>query len=124
MRRPRREQIVAGIAALLLAVFAIQQLGVLRDRARRERLRQDLLRLALAQESYHYDRKVYGADPADVAEWGFRPRADADIVVREATAVGWSAVARHREGAIRCYLYVRDAAPLGPATSDGVVTCR
>lgn len=119
----RRERVVAVVAGALLLLFAVDQLGALLERRRRDVLRQDLRSLAVAQESYYYDHRVYGADPAEVRSWGFEPSAKAAIDVVEATRDGWSAVAVHAASDTRCYLVIRGAAPLGPATEDGVVQC-
>lgn len=124
MRRLTRRERVAGIvAAVLVTAGALHWAGTLRARARRDALRQHLVRLAMVQESYRYDRQIYGADPAEFVAWGFQMPSDGRIEIVEATGTGWSAVATHPGSGTRCYLFVREAAPVGPATEDGVVAC-
>lgn len=118
----RRERTVVTIAAVLLVILAAQVAGDLRARARRDAVRRELLRFALAQESYYYDHRIYAADPSAMTDRGLRLWA-ARIVVREATRQGWSAVAEHAAGRVRCFLVVRDAAPVGAATREGEVRC-
>jgi hypothetical protein len=102
---------------------SVSSLGVCSRVPSRAEMRFALTSFALAQESYFHDHRVYGNDLAMFRDRGFSPTPRATIVVNEATAVGWSATARHAETRARCFLYVRDAAPLGPATREGVVSC-
>lgn len=112
------------VAALgLLAAVGSGEIATWRERGRARALRSDLMRFAAAQESYFYDHRVYAPDPAALAVTGFSPSPGARIQVNEATLAGWSATASHGETHMRCYLFVRAAAPLGSATVAGTVHC-
>lgn len=108
--------------ALLLAV-GVPELSAARRRSVQAVIRADLRRLAAAQESYFYDHRVYGADLPQLQGTGFRPSPGVRLVVNEATQTGWSAGASHPEWPAGCFLFVRDAAPVGSATTPGVIGC-
>lgn len=117
------ERLVVFLLVVLVALVVAQQVEAAKERSLRAEMRFALTSFALAQESYFHDHRVYGTDLATFRDRGFSPVPGATIVVNEATAVGWSATARHSETRAGCFLYVRDAAPLGPATRQGVVSC-
>jgi Tfp pilus assembly protein PilE len=115
-----------GILLVVLALFlavAVRELSAARERSVKALMRSDLQRLAVAQESYFFDHRVYGADPADLQAVGFRPSPGVHLVINEATLTGWSATAWHANTWGRCYLFVRDAAPVGAATTPGETRC-
>lgn len=106
-----------------VAVGAVWQLDAVRRRQHAETLRTELQRLAVSQESYFYDHGVYAPDLEALAPRGYRPAPEAQVVIREATAAGWSATAVHRVLPVECALYVREAAPVGVAARVGVIGC-
>lgn len=119
----RRALVVTLALVALFAAVAAWQVGALRWRTQARELRDELRGLAVAQESYFYDHRIYAGTLEVLVERGYRPRPDARIVVHEATAGGWSATAVHRDAPVACALFVRDAAPVGVATAPGVIRC-
>lgn len=115
--------LIVVVALALLAAVAVPELAAARQRSVQGVLRADLRRLSAAQESYFYDHHVYSADPADLQATGFQPSPGVRIVMNEATLVGWSATASRTGAPAHCYLFVRRAAPVGPATAPGEVRC-
>lgn len=115
--------LVILVALALLLAVVVPELSASRRRSAQAALRSDLRKLAAAQESYFYDRRVYAADPLDLQVTGFRPSPGARIVVNEATQTGWSATAAHAETPARCFLFLRGAAPVGTATRPGEIHC-
>ena len=109
--------------ALLLAVV-VPALSALRRRSLEGVMRGDLRQLAAAEDSYFYDHRVYSADAARLQAVGFHPSPGVHVEVREATAAGWSAVARHDGTPARCALFARGAAPVGVARTAGEPACR
>lgn len=107
----------------LLASMAVTQLSGTRDRSFTATMRSDLRSLALAQESHFYDSKIYGADIPTLERRYFAASSGVTLAVNEATLVGWSATASHANTAVRCYIYVGFAAPVGAATREGEVSC-
>jgi len=108
--------------ALLLAV-GVPELSAARRRSVQAVIRGDLRKLAAAQESYFYDHRVYGADLQQLEGTGFRASRGVRLVVNEATQTGWSATASHPDWPAGCFLFVRGAAPVGSATTPGVIGC-
>lgn len=117
------DRLVILVAAVLIGLVVVQQLGRAEDREKQSTMRAVLASLALAQESYFHDNHVYANDVADFEDRGFRPPPETTIQVNEATAIGWSATVSHRASPLRCFLFVRDAAPVGMATSEGKIRC-
>ena len=117
------ELLIIVLALGLLAAVGSGELANWRERELARAMRSDLLRFAAAQESYYYDRRVYAADPAALQATGFTPSAGVRVQVNEATLAGWSATATHTDTHIRCFLFVRTAAPVGSATVAGTVHC-
>ncbi len=117
------ELLVILVAVALLAAVAAPEVTAWRQRSGAVAMRQDLLRFAAAQESYFYDFGVYAGDLSQLAARGFTPTPGVTISVNEATIAGFSAVASHAGIRIRCFLYVRGAAPVGSAKTPGTVHC-
>jgi competence protein ComGC len=108
--------------ALLLAV-GVPELSAARRRSVQAQIRDDLRKLAAAQSSYFYDHHVYSADLEQLRSAGFRSSPGVHLVVNEATQTGWSATGFHPEWPAGCFLFVRGAAPVGSATTPGVIGC-
>ncbi len=128
MRRGLRGILLADLLILLVTVALLLAVGVPELSAARRHsvqaaIRADLRRLAAAQESYFYDHRVYAADLAQLQGTGFRPGPGVRLVVNEATQTGWSASGSHPEWPTGCFLFVRGAAPVGSATTPGVIGC-
>ncbi|MGH7753231.1 MAG: type IV pilin protein [Gemmatimonadales bacterium] len=117
------ELLIILAAVGLLAAVGGEEVAAWRERGVARTMRSDLLRFAAAQESYFYDHRVYAADVAALAPTGFQPSPGAQILVNEATLAGWSATASYRDTHLRCFLFVRAAAPVGSATVAGTVHC-
>jgi len=108
--------------ALLLAV-GVPELSAARRRSVQSVIRSDLRKVAAAQESYFYDHRVYSADLEQLQAAGLRLSPGVRLVVNEATQTGWSASASHPDWPAGCFLYVRGAAPVGSASTPGVIRC-
>jgi type II secretory pathway pseudopilin PulG len=124
MPRPRLAESLVWVAVLgLLAVAAVVQVGASRQRRSVSVMREELMRFAVAQESYLYDAGIYAPDITALEVRGFALGTGVGVEVREATADGWAAVATHEDTPRRCYLYVRTAGRVGGATQDGSLEC-
>lgn len=117
------ELLIIVAAVGLLAAVGTGEFASWRERELARTMRTDLLRFAAAQESYYYDHRVFAADPTALAATGFKPSPGVQIRVNEATLAGWSATAVHGDTHVRCFLFVRAAAPVGSATVAGTVRC-
>lgn len=117
------EAAIVLVALALLATVVAPELAARRERSLAAMMRHDLLRFAAAQESYFYDHGVYSADVAVLVQRGYALSPGVSVSIREATRTGFSVVASHPETRVRCFLFVRGAAPVGSAKSPGVVHC-
>ncbi len=111
------------VAVGLLVAVALPEVVAWRQRSAAETMLGDLLRFAAAQESYFYDYRVYAGDLSELASRGFTPSPGVTVSVREATIGGFSAVTTYAGSRIRCFLFVRGAAPVGSAKAPGTVHC-
>lgn len=114
--------IVLTIMALLTSI-ALNRMAGTRDRSFVATMRSDLRNLALAQESFFYDFDIYSSDLPVLENRGFGVAPGVSVAVNEATATGWSATASHANTAVRCYIYVGAAAPVGSASREGEISC-
>jgi len=117
------ELLLVIAAAVLLAVFALPQWRAYRERDRTEAMRAALRRLAVAEDSYFYDSGMYTDALEPLTARGFQAANGVRVRLIEATRVGWSASASHSATPIECHLFVKAAAPVGPATEEGEIVC-
>jgi prepilin-type N-terminal cleavage/methylation domain-containing protein len=117
------ELMVVVVIIGLLAAIVGPQFSVARERTYVAVMRTDLRNFATAEESYFYDFAVYTSDPSHVEQRGFETSKDVSLTVNEATSSGWSARTMHLGTIEECYMFIGSAAPIGPATAEGVVVC-
>ena len=117
-------ELVIVLAALgAVAALVVPMVTAIRGRPVIENLRANLMALAAAQESHFYDERAYAGDPEALGRTGFAPSSGVRIAIHEATRAGWSASASHPATRVECFLYVREAAPVGSARAAGAVHC-
>jgi type II secretory pathway pseudopilin PulG len=114
--------VVLVIIGLLASIIG-PQFSLARERTYVSVMRTDLRNFATAEESYFYDFAVYSSDPTHVEQRGYETSKDVSLVVNEATSSGWSATTSHVGTTQQCFMFLGSAAPLGTATSEGVVSC-
>lgn len=107
----------------LLFVISLPRLQAARTRASVATMRSDLRMFGLQQASYHYDSAMYTDDLAALAARGFSQSPEVTIVVNEATSRGWSATASHDHVAMKCFIFVGSAGPVGTAVDEGATDC-
>ncbi len=107
----------------MLASIVGPQLSLARERTYVTVMRTDLRNFATAEESYFYDFAIYSSDASQVQVRGFDTSKDVTLKVNEATSSGWSATTAHPGTTQNCYMFLGSAAPIGSATSEGVVSC-
>jgi len=117
------ELLVVILIIGLIAAIAIPKWGNARERAFMAAMRSDLRSVALHQESYLYNNRVYTPDLNALGAVGLQTSDGVTITVNEATTTGWSGTAMHTGTPVRCYLFVGNAAPVGSATTEGQVDC-
>jgi prepilin-type N-terminal cleavage/methylation domain-containing protein len=116
------ELLVVVVIIGILATMAIPKFKNTKGKANAAALRTDLRNLATAEESYFYSNNRY---TAVLDSLNFKGTRGVVITIPEATANGWSASVTHPEAwPLRCSLYMAGAAPLAPATTEGLIACR
>ena len=127
MSQPRRgftliELLIVVVIIGILAAMAIPRFMNTKGKANYAAMKSDLHNLTTAQEAYFYDHAVY-ATVLDSMTYKGSP--GDNIVITEATQVGWSATATHPESYPHfCALFIGNASAVAPATVAGVVTCQ
>lgn len=106
----------------LLASIAAGRFSSAREKAFVSAMKSDLHSLAIAEESYYYNSGTYAADFSALGDM-FMASAGVAMTINEATNAGWSATATHTSTAIRCYLFIEGAAPIGSASTVGNSSC-
>jgi len=117
------EMLVVATVLGLLTAIATLQVQRFRERVYLAVMKSDLRNMAVAQESYFYDYLVYAGSATALQDGGWEPSEDVTVDILEATLAGWSAEARNSGTTARCYVFIRDGAPVGLATQEGVVAC-
>jgi prepilin-type N-terminal cleavage/methylation domain-containing protein len=117
------ELLIVVVIIGILASIAIPKFASTKERAYIAKMKGDLRNLATAQEAYNSDNQVYygGALPNPVL--AYSPSSGTTITIVSATAGGWSATASYTGTVKTCAIFFGSAAPVAPATSEGVLAC-
>jgi prepilin-type N-terminal cleavage/methylation domain-containing protein len=127
MRRRRTaftlvELLVVVVIIGILAAFAIPQFRNTKGKAHAAALRTDLRNLATAEESFFYSNGHYTLALDSVP---FKGSPGVVVTLSEASTTGWSANATHPESyPLKCAVFMGNASPVAPATSEGVISCK
>ena len=116
------ELLIVVVVIAILTGIAMPKLQQVKGRARSAALRADLRNLATAQEQYLGDNHIYAAS------LGVLPYTSSEgvvvTIVEGGTGIGWSATTTHPQSyPITCAIFHGQAAPVAPATQEGVITC-
>ncbi|MGH7530015.1 MAG: type IV pilin protein [Gemmatimonadales bacterium] len=115
------ELLIVVVIIGILAAIAIPKFVNSKQKAYVAQMKSDLKNLATAEEAYFYDSTTYTTSLAALNN--FSPSTGVTLTVLEATPMGWSAEALHAQVSRSCYLFSGGAAPVGPATVSGKITC-
>ncbi len=115
------ELLIVVVIIGILAAIAIPKFSATRERAYISTMKSDLKNLASQQEIYYATNYTYSSDATAL---GFAHSDGVNMGTITGTATGWSASATH-QGAPgeTCAIFYGDAAPVGPASVPGAVTC-
>lgn len=116
------ELIVVIVIIGLLATVVTGRFSDARGNAFVSLMKSDLHNLAIAEESYFYDNGTSASGLEDLGN-AFTASAGIDITIAEATNAGWSATTTDTGTAVKCYLFIEGAAPLGSASTNGSSSC-
>jgi prepilin-type N-terminal cleavage/methylation domain-containing protein len=127
-RFPRRtgftliELLIVVVIIGILAAIAIPKFTSTKGKSFAAQMKSDLRNLSTAQEDYFYFHESY---TTDVGALAFRPTEGVQLTITAADGGGWSAVAVHPQAMpLTCAVYYGTAAPVAPATVEGVVNCQ
>jgi prepilin-type N-terminal cleavage/methylation domain-containing protein len=121
----RRGFTIIEILAVLVVLSVLAALGYARlqnskDKATIAGMTSDLRAIAEEQEAYYFQNRVY---TTDLVALNANPSPGNTIVIPEATTAGWSGRVSNPKVTKQCYVVVGSAAPIGTATTDGVISC-
>ena len=116
------ELLIVVVIIGILAAIAIPKFQETKGKSYAASLKSDLRNLSSAQEDYFYYHETYATDLSNV---NFKPSPGVVLTISEADSRGWSATTTHPAAApLTCAVYYGEAAPLAPATAEGVVGCQ
>ena len=116
------ELLIALVIVGILAAIAIPRFADTKGKANVAAVKSDLANLAREQEAYFSEHSTYAPNLA-LLRTTTSPGVAVTLV--EASATGWSATAVHPAAVpVTCSIYYGTAAPVAPATKEGVVACQ
>ncbi len=116
------ELLIAVVILGILASMVFPQFRHTTGRAAAAAMKSDLHNLATAQESYFYDTGLY---TTDLAALKAAVSPSVTLSIPTANGAGWSATATHPQATPgTCAVFYGTAAPVGPATVEGVIACQ
>ena len=117
------ELLVVVVIIGILAVIAIPKFQNTKGKANAAALRSDLRNLAVAEESFFYEKASYTTDTAALK---FRPSPGVVITIATPVPGGWMATATHPQSyPLKCVIYYGDVTtPPAPADREGVPGCQ
>jgi prepilin-type N-terminal cleavage/methylation domain-containing protein len=119
------ELLIVVVIIGILAAIAVPKFAATKERAFIGTMKSDLRNLSTAQESYFYDNNTYYIGAVPAAGFLYNPSRSVAVTIGEATIAGWSATATHLGAAGKtCAVFYGSAAPVAPATVEGIVTCQ
>lgn len=127
LRRPAKgftlvELLIVVVVIGVLAAIAIPKFQNTKGKAYASSIKSDLKNLTSMQESYFYDNEQYSGS---LASLNFQTTNGVSITIVEADGRGWSGTATHPAAfPLTCSVYYGQAAPLAPATQEGMIECQ
>jgi type IV pilus assembly protein PilE len=119
------ELMVALVIVGLLTAITLPRLSQAKDRGFVATMKSDLRNFAAQEEAHFYDNNVYTPDLNTLRSAGLLISQGVTLSIAEATATGWSVIATHAQSTgVECALYNGNAAPVGGASVEGVITCQ
>jgi prepilin-type N-terminal cleavage/methylation domain-containing protein len=116
------ELLIVVVVIGILAAIAIPKFQTTKGKAYASTIKSDLKNLSSVQEDYFYFNETYANSMGLV---NFDGTDGVTITLAEADGRGWSATATHPSAfPLTCAVYYGDAAPLAPATTEGVIECQ
>ena len=116
------ELLICVVIMGLLAALAIPRFANTTGKANLAAVRSDLHNLITAQEGYFHEHHAYAPT---LALLNARTSPGVQVTIVEVVASGWSAQAVHPAAVpVTCAVFYGKAAPVAPATAEGVIACQ
>ena len=130
-RRPARrpsagftliELLIVVVIIGILAAIAIPRYNNTKGKTYAASMKSDLHNLATAQEGHFYETRAYSSSLATLE---VKTSPGVTVTIVEATPTGWSATSTHAGASpMTCGIFYGTAAPVAPATAEGIVACK
>ena len=115
------ELLIVMLVIGILTAIAVPKFQQVKGRARAAALRADLRNLVTAQEDYLTTNLVYSNS---LAALKFAGSEGVTVTIVQVVPGGWSATTTHPLSfPLVCALFHGNAAPVAPATQEGVINC-
>ena len=115
------ELLIVIVIVGILAAIAVVNFTNTKQKAYIASEKTDLRNLVVAEEALFYDSAFYTTSFALMNN--YTPSPGNTVVVNEATGQGWSATASNVNTTKKCYLFTGNAALVGSATTEGLISC-
>ncbi len=116
------ELLIVVVIIGILAAIAIPKFSETKGKGYAASMKSDLKNLASRQEDYFYDNEAYAGTLVAAA---FSGSPGVILTITSASTGGWSASATHPSASpLTCSVFYGNAAPVAPATVNGVVHCQ
>jgi prepilin-type N-terminal cleavage/methylation domain-containing protein len=118
------ELLIVVVIIGVLAAIAIPKFSTTKEKAILTTMKGDLRNLATSQEAYISDNLTYYPGPVPSAALTYNPSQGVAVALSSVTASGWAATATSPGRTTwTCAIFVGTAAPVAPATAEGVIAC-
>jgi prepilin-type N-terminal cleavage/methylation domain-containing protein len=107
----------------MLASIVVPKFAHGKDRSLMAVMRTDLRNLVSAEEAFYSTALSYYAGAIPDPTFHYQPSENVTITLSAVTSTGWQASAAHSSTSRTCAIFVGSAAPLAPATVEGVPAC-
>lgn len=115
------ELLIVVVIIGILAAIAVVNFTNTKEKAYIASEKTDLRNLVVAEEAFFYDSAFYTTSFPLMSN--FTPSSGNTVVVNEATGQGWSATSSNVNTVKKCYLFIGNAAMVGSATKEGLISC-
>lgn len=127
MRRDRGftliELLIVVVIMGILVAIVVPKFAYGKERSLMAVMRSDLRNLMTAEEAHYTNALSYYAGVIPDASFPYQPSENVTVTLSAVTPTGWQASATHASTPRTCSIFVGNAAPLAPATVEGVVAC-
>src|SRR5262249_10518740 len=117
------ELLIVVVIIGVLAAIAIPKFANTKGKAYTSAMISDLRNLTTAQEAFYSDSSTYFNGSIPTLGFMAQPSGGVSLTLQNVSGTGWSALATHISTPRTCAIYFGSAAPLAPATREGVPMC-